>query len=367
MPETFREITGVDVYTSSPYQRALTNEQYLARLRTVSRWSDTYGCRGMLIYTDNRTLDPWVLAGDVIAHTTTLSPLIAIQPIYMHPYAAAQKIGAVAQLYGRSVDLNFVAGGLKFDLAALDDRLEHDARYERLAEYGAILSRLVRGERVTYQGRYHRVFGLKLDTEAPEWLLPRLTVSGSSPAGLRCAEVLGATAVMYPTPLPDAVGASGGTAPGEPGAHVPIGIRIGILARESAVDAWRIAAQRFPEDADGQARTQAAVQASDSSWLHQLATLSRDPGAIGDEVYWTGPFATGRSFCPYLVGSYDQVATYLADYLRRDARVIILDCPTEEDDLRHAVTVLRLCATLVVMRAREGAAMAGHPYRQATP
>jgi alkanesulfonate monooxygenase len=347
MPQTFRELNGIDVYTSSPSERALTSAQYLARLRSVSQWSDRYGCRGMLIYTDNHSLDPWVLADDVIAHTTALSPLIAVQPVYIHPYAAAQKVGSLAQLYGRSVDLNFVAGGFKFDLAALDDRLEHDARYERLAEYGTILARLVKGERVTVQGRYYSVFGLKLDAHAPEPLLPRLTVSGSSPGGLKCAETIGATAVMYPKPLePGWMSAPVPSRERQP--KVPTGIRIGILARETADDAWRVAERRFPEDAKAQAWTQAAVQGSDSSWLQQLGALTQDRSALERDVYWTGPFANGRSFCPYLVGSYDEVATYLSAYLRGDVRVIILDCPTDEDDLRHAHTVVRLAVSSLV-------------------
>jgi alkanesulfonate monooxygenase len=129
---------------------------------------------------------------------------------------------------------------------------------------------------------------------------------------------------------------------------VPTGIRIGILARETVDEAWRVAERRFPEDAKAQAWTQSAVQASDSSWLHQLGALTADHNAPGRDVYWTGPFANGRSFCPYLVGSYEQVAAYLSAYLRRDVRVIILDCPTGEDDLRDAHITLRLSVSSLV-------------------
>jgi alkanesulfonate monooxygenase len=349
MDPTFQDINGIDVYTSSPSDSMLSSAAYLARLRTVSQWSDRAGCRGMLIYTDNRSLDPWVLAYDVIAHTTRLAPLIAMQPVYMHPYAAAQKIGALAHLYGRSIDVNFVAGGFKFDLAALDDRLEHDARYERLSEYGVIFARLIKGERVTFQGRYYKVFGLKLDTHTGDAQRPRLTVSGSSAGGLRCAEAIGATAVMYPKPLESEASRTAATsAEAASAAIVPTGIRIGILARETADEAWRVAARRFPDDAEARARRQAGVQTSDSSWLHQLGALTQEHSGLGGDVYWTGPFASGKSFCPYLVGAYDDVASYLSAYLQRDVRVIILDCPSEEEDLRHAHTVLQRAVSRVV-------------------
>ncbi|MBZ5522427.1 MAG: LLM class flavin-dependent oxidoreductase [Acidobacteriia bacterium] len=340
MTHTFKQIGGIDVYTSSPAEHNISGETYLSRLRQVAQWSDRHGCRGMLIYTDNRSIDPWVMAQDVISHTETLSPLIAVQPVYMHPYAAAQKIAALARVYGRSVDLNFVAGGFQFDLNALDDRVPHDARYERLSEYGLIVKRLLAGERVSIQGDHYRVFGLKLEWKTESSLLPRITVSGSSPAGLKCAEALHATAVTYPKPI-GASQAPDGTDAGQSCNGLATGIRIGILARETRDEAWQQAMAWFPEDTRGQSVRKAAAQTTDSSWLHQLSTLSDNHYSIGKDIYWMGPFASAKSFCPYLVGSYDEVAAYLSLYLRGGVRLIILDCPREEADLVSARIVIR--------------------------
>jgi len=340
MRQTFREISGIDVYTSSPSETVPSRESYVARLRQAAQWSDRHGCRGMLIYTDNRSSDPWVLAQDVIAHTETLSPLIAVQPVYMHPYAAAQKLAALARVYNRCIDLNFVAGGFQYDLAALDDRLEHDARYERLSEYGSILAKLLKGDRVTVKGQYYKVFGLKLEWNVSDDLFPRLTVSGSSPAGLKCGQALGAVAVMYPKPVElHQISSSSVLFPEAQSAGLHTGIRIGILARESAEEAWAEAKVRFPENPSGEAMRKAAVQATDSSWLRQLSTLADDKTATRD-VYWLGPFGSLKSFCPYLVGSYDDVASYLSAYLRGGVRLIILDAPRQEQDLNHAYLAL---------------------------
>lgn len=342
MLQTFREISGIEIYTSSPSETVPSPESYVARLRQAAEWSDWHGCRGMLIYTDNRSTDPWVLAQDVIAHTETLSPLIAVQPVYMHPYAAAQKLAAMARVYKRSIDLNFVAGGFQYDLAALDDRLGHDARYQRLSEYGSVLTKLLRGDRVTVKGQYYTLFGLKLDVNVSKDLYPMLTVSGSSPAGLKCAQVLGAVAVMYPKPLePHQISNSSPVFPEAQSAGLHTGIRIGILARQSAEDAWAEAKARFPETPSGEAMRKSAVQASDSSWLRQLSTLADHEKTDARNVYWLGPFGSLKSFCPYLVGSYDEVASYLSAYLRGGVRLIILDAPREEQDLDHACRVIQ--------------------------
>lgn len=344
MSKTFQHIGGIDIYTSSPSEHIKSNEPYIKRLREVAQWSDRYGCRGMLIYTDNRASDPWVLAQDVITCTNTLRPLIAVQPVYMHPYAVSQKITTLAEVYGRAVDLNFVAGGFQFDLAALGDKTAHDDRYERLSEYGEIVTTLLRGERVTVQGKHYNIFGLKLDRAVSNDLLPGLTVSGSSPSGRNCAKLLGAVAVMYPEPF------HGTQPPRESelsqiqGTGLPVGIRIGILARETASDAWQEAKLRFPNSPQGQTLRKAAVQVTDSSWLHQLSTIAGAEATVEHDVYWMGPFTNGKSFCPYLVGSYSDVAAYLSCYFRNGVRFVILDCPNEEQDLAHARTAIQRSA-----------------------
>jgi alkanesulfonate monooxygenase len=85
----------------------------------------------------------------------------------------------------------------------------------------------------------------------------------------------------------------------------------------------------------------AAVQATDSSWLRQLSTLADRDKTAARDVYWLGPFGSLKSFCPYLVGSYDEVAAYLSAYLRGGVRLIILDAPREEQDLDHAYLALQ--------------------------
>ena len=52
-------------------------------------------------------------------------------------------VATYAHLYGRSIDLNFVAGGFRNDLLSLDDDTPHNERYERLIEYASIVKALL--------------------------------------------------------------------------------------------------------------------------------------------------------------------------------------------------------------------------------
>jgi len=65
-------------------------------LEEIARWSEDAGCEGMLVFTDNAQLDPWLVSQVIIEATERVCPLVAIQPVYMHPYSVAKMITSFA-------------------------------------------------------------------------------------------------------------------------------------------------------------------------------------------------------------------------------------------------------------------------------
>jgi alkanesulfonate monooxygenase len=118
------------------------------------------------------------------------------------------------------------------------------------------------------------------------------------------------------------------------------GLRVGIIAREDEDEAWGIAYERFPEDRKGQLIHQLAMKVSDSVWHKQLSAKGNSPTGQRN-TYWLGPFQNYKTFCPYLVGSYAQVAGELACYLKAGYRTYILDIPCSEEELHHISIVFR--------------------------
>src|SRR5438445_4540100 len=169
-------------------------ETYAQRVADVARWSEQAGCKGILVYSDNRLLDPWLASHIIIQNTTSLCPLVAVQPIYMHPYAVAKMVASLGLLHRRRIYLNMVAGGFKNDLVALNDTTPHDKRYDRLIEYTRIIRELLRGSLVSDDGTFYQVKNLNLTPPLPAVLFPGIFVSGSSEAGLGAAKASGATA-----------------------------------------------------------------------------------------------------------------------------------------------------------------------------
>lgn len=312
----------LDVYATCPPYSGDASD-YLARVTEVARWSEEAGCRGILIYADNAAVDPWLVAQSVVAATQRLWPLVAVQPVYMHPYTVAKMVSSIALLHGRRVALNMVSGGFKNDLAALGDDVSHDDRYARLVEYTSIVKQLLQGERVSCEGAFYKVGGLRLAPSLPPSLMPEIFVAGSSPAGLDAAIRLGAVAVKYPRPPGEEESSDG---------SVRKAVRVAVVARGTDAEAWEAAHAFYPPDRKGELQRQVASKVSDSVWHRDLAERQTQ---LPDSPYWLFPFQTYKTMCPCLVGSYERVGEELGRYAALGSRAFILDVPRSAGELGH--------------------------------
>jgi alkanesulfonate monooxygenase len=324
---------SLEIFSTCPQSSQVSKEAYFQNVVDVARWSEEFGYRGILVYTDNSIADPWLVSQVIIENTETLCPLVAIQPIYMHPYTAAKMAATYGYLFNRRIYLNMLAGGFKNDLVALNDNTPHDRRYDRTVEYTRIIKLLLSNTTgVSFDGEFYTIDKLRMTPTLPPELFPGILISGSSEAGLAAAKAIGATAVKYPKP------------PGEyendpPDENINSGVRLGIITREDEDEAWRIANARFPEqDRKGELAHQLAMKTSDSLWHKQLSDLGKTPD---NNPYWLRPFEHYKTFCPYLVGNYDKVAAELARYIALGFHTFILDIPPNKEELYHTNIAFR--------------------------
>ena len=319
---------GVRIFSTCPQSKDFPPDRYLKEVADVARWSEQAGCEGILVYTDNSLVDPWLVSQTILQSTKKLCPLVATQPIYMHPYSVAKMVATLGSLHGRRLWLNMVAGGFKNDLTALNDTTPHDKRYQRLVEYTLIVRRLLESSApVSFEGEFYKVDKVKMTPALDPALVPGILVSGSSPAGLEAARAIGATPVKYPRPPKDYQN-------NPPAEGAGCGIRIGIIARSTEEEAWEIAYQRFPADRSGQIAHQLAMKVSDSHWHKQLSDATQANG-MREGVYWMWPFHNYHTFCPYLVGDYAQVSEQVALYQSLGYHTFILDIPPSREELEH--------------------------------
>ncbi len=330
----------IKIFSTAPQSADVPDGSSFRReVDRIAAWSENAECAGILIYTDNRLVDPWLVSQLVLQSTRRLCPLVATQPMYMHPYSVAKMIASFYYLYGRQTYLNMVAGGFKNDLVSMGDPTPHDERYARLQEYVTVIQELLREQRpVSFSGRYYRIEKLQLRPPLPREFLPGVLLSGSSDAGRATAEALGAVPVMYPGPSQEYARL------GKP--QVNTGVRIGIIADSDRERAWDLAYRRFPANTKGQLAHKLSMKVSDSAWHKQLSEMETADDT-GRALYWLWPFKNYQTFCPYLVGDFEEVAGEVANYLRVGFDHFILDIPREENDLIAAATVFRRANELV--------------------
>jgi alkanesulfonate monooxygenase len=303
--------------------RGTSGADYLRAVERASSRAELHGWDAVLIYADHRQVDPWLVAQVVVRVTSRLVPLVAVQPIYAHPYTIAKSIATIGHLYDRPIWLNMIAGGAPLDLESLCDSSPHDRRYDRIVEYATIIRELFSGQGVvTRSGEFYQVKHLQLLPKLRADLFPRFTISGSSAAGLEAARRLGAIAVQYLRPTCE-------LAPTAFDGGIPHGTRLGIIARETTEAAWRTARQRYPESEDRVKLRQMTSSLSDSVWVKDL---SREISLPTGSPYWLGPFKNLHAPCPFLVGSCREIVTELVEYVRLGIRTFLLVEPEDEED-----------------------------------
>lgn len=292
----------------------------------VIRWSDEFDLDGVLLFTGSgAVLDPWLGAAAVIAGTRRLVPLVALNPLYTHPYAAARSLLSLTELYGRRVDLNLITGAALGELAAIGDTLDHDQRYARLQEYAEVFLDLLGGRPVTRAGRFYQVHGLQLSPPVPDALRPRLHLAGRSAEAGRTAAALGATRMgmlpVTPEEPPGCVGA----------------LHFGVLARDTAAEAEQAARRYFPDDPAGREMLRMSMANTDSVWKHELAAAEE----TGGSPVRLAPFHAFQADCPYLVGDHDTVAACIARLRAAGAHTFVMDAPTTREDFGQLAEVVR--------------------------
>jgi alkanesulfonate monooxygenase len=324
----------VQLIGTCPTMNGSTGQAYLARIAEVSKWADDDGWEAILVYSDHAQCDPWIVAQEILRHTMQLRPLVALQPLYMHPLSAAKIVATLASMYGRQIYINLIAGGFPRDLQTLCDATPHDRRYDRVVEYASIMQDLLRPRGLcSFNGAFYNVKELQLVPRLPADKLPVFTISGSSPAGLAAAKKLGARAIQYLRPSYEYAGVTFDPS-------LQYGARLGVIVAETRSRAWEIARQRYPTgNSEMRKIRQYATSISDSVWVKELDKEIRVPPG---HPYWLGPYHYYRTVCPFLVGDEQDVSGEIANYVRMGLRTFLLELPTNAEESRQITRVFKL-------------------------
>ncbi|MEW6121961.1 MAG: FMNH2-dependent alkanesulfonate monooxygenase [Pseudomonadota bacterium] len=288
--------------------------------KQVAQAVDRLGFQGVLLPTGQSCEDSWITATGLAAVTERLKFLVALRPGVTTPAFAARQTAALDRLSNGRLLLNVVVGGNPTELAGDGVFIGHDERYAQAAEFLEIWDRLVRGETVTFDGKYYRIESGRLDFTPVQQPRPPLYFGGSSEAGQHLAVDQTDLYLTWGEP-PEGVAekiAQVRRKAAARGRSIRFGIRLHFIVRETEEEAWAAADKLISRVSDDQiTRAQERfVKEMDSVGQRRMAALHggrRDKLLVSPNL-WAGVGLVRSGAGTALVGTPEQVAARLAEY-----------------------------------------------------
>jgi alkanesulfonate monooxygenase len=299
----------------------------LAYLGQVARSAEQLGFEAALTPTGAWCEDAWLVTAMLTEVTQRLKFLVAFRPGLISPTLSAQMAATFQRHSNGRLLLNVVTGGESAEQRAYGDFLDKEQRYARCDEFLDIVTRLWRGETVTHHGDHLQVEGARLATLPDP--VPDLYFGGSSgPAGPVAARRTDVYLTWGEAPAAvdsklrwmDALAR-------EAGRTLRYGIRLHVISRDTAYEAWRQAGRLIDGVDEAMVRrVQENLARSESEGLRRMRELhggSRDNLEVSPNL-WAGVGLVRGGAGTALVGSHTEVADRIEEYARLGLSEFIL-------------------------------------------
>ena len=288
-------------------------------LKQIAQAADGLGYHGVLIPTGRSCEDSWVVASALAPLTERLRYLVAIRPGIISPTVSARMTATLDRLSGGRLLINVVTGGDPDENRGDGIHLSHSERYEVTDEFLRIWRRVLQGESVNFEGKHFKVENAKALYPPVQKPYPPLYFGGSSDAAHDLAAEQLDVYLTWGEP-PAAVAekiADVRARAAKHGRTVKFGIRLHVIVRETAKEAWQAADRLIAHLSDD---TIAAAQQSfarfDSEGQRRMAALHggrRDQLEIAPNL-WAGVGLVRGGAGTALVGDPQQVAARIKEY-----------------------------------------------------
>ena len=291
----------------------------LAYLQQVALAADNLGFYGVLIPTGKSCEDSWLVAAALAPMTRRLRYLVAVRPGLQPPTLAARMATTLDRLSEGRLLINVVTGGDPVENKGDGIFLNHSERYEVTREFLDVYSRLMRGEKVDYQGEHIQVEGAEVLFPPVQENGPPLYFGGSSEAAIDVAAQQIDTYLTWGEPqaqVAEKLAVVRERAESR-GRKLEYGIRLHVIVRETEEEA-RAAADKLIAhlDDDTIAQAQKIFARMDSAGQARMSALhngSRDNLYIAPNL-WAGVGLVRGGAGTALVGSPQQVAGRIREY-----------------------------------------------------
>jgi alkanesulfonate monooxygenase len=320
----------------------------LGYLSQIARAADELGYFGVLLPTGRSCEDSWVIASAMVPLTTRLRFLVAVRPGLSEPSMTARMAATLDRLSEGRVLINVVAGGDPVEMHGDGVWFGHGERYKATAEYLTVWRQLMQGQTVDFAGEHVRVEGGKLLYPPVQKPYPPLYFGGSSDAGQDVAAEHCDVYLTWGEPPADVAEklAQAQRRAAERGRKLSFGIRLHVIVRETAEEAWCEADALIRHvDDEAIAFSQRTFARFDSVGQQRMARLHngrRDQLEISPNL-WAGVGLVRGGAGTALVGNPEQVAARMREYMALGIdRFILSGYPHLEECYRFAELVFPL-------------------------
>lgn len=289
-------------------------------IRAVAKAAEEGGFSTLLLPVGGNCLDSLVVASNLIAHTEKLHILFAVRPGFTSPATFAKQFATLDQWSNGRVHFNIVTGGSPTELAADGDFLDHASRYRRSREFVQVLNLFFSGNTFDFDGEFYQLKQAKLGVAPLK--KPKVFFGGSSLVGKQVAAEVADVYMLWGETLENTKQELDEIKRlvAERNRDVSYSISFQVVLGETEEEAWENANKLI-----SQADSIALKQKDDLSKngeavgvkrLHDLMTKSKDDNFVIGPNLWAGltQVLSGNSIA--LVGTPDQVAERIFEYVQ---------------------------------------------------
>jgi alkanesulfonate monooxygenase len=300
--------------------------------------------------------------------TRRLRFLVAVRPGLQSPTLAARMTATLDRISDGRLLINVVTGGDPIENKGDGVFLDHDERYAVTDEFLRIYTRLLAGETVTFKGAHLHVEDGQLLFPPVQQGGPPLYFGGSSTAGQTVAAQIVQKYLTWgepPAQVAEKVAVMRARA-SDFGRTLSFGIRLHVIVRETAAEAWTAADRLIAHVDDATiAAAQKAFVRMDSVGQQRMSALhqgQRDKLEVSPNL-WAGVGLVRGGAGTALVGDPDTVAERMREYIEAGIDTFILSgYPHLEEAYRFAELVLPRLPLASTTLAPRGAASHRGPF-----
>jgi alkanesulfonate monooxygenase len=270
-------------------------------------------------------LEAWTSAAALAALSSRIEIIAAIKPMLYNPVVLAKMAMQIETISNGRFAINLVNAWNRKEIvnAGLEFR-EHDERYAYGGEWLHVVEGLMRGERLSFKGKYFDIHDYMLRPTSASRARPRIYVGGESEPARALSAAQADVWFINGQPLDDvkALIADVSRRP-RPGTPLRYGLSAFVIARETDAEAdaaYRRLLELARQDGDIKAYVKANTDA---------AVVMRQTMAKSERVGTNGGTAAG------LVGSYDTVADRIAAFHEAGIETLLLQFQPFEPEMRR--------------------------------